>query len=796
MKGHNHKRTAIEGNGKADSIAMASTPRPVKVQDYLRVLYRGRWIIITSFVSVVVLTLYLTFTSEPVYEASAKLILEEQSGVSESLFDFSTIMKKETLINNQVEILKSRTLADYVIRDLQISPFAEKLRTLGNSPHDEKRKGGFLARLFLGHGSSDNDKPQYEKFDSLVESLRERIHVIPIRNTDIIEIKVRAYSAFEAEYVTNAVANAYSRLNQEQTQKEIRQVKVFLENQLKQYEQALSSSEEALKNYKEHAKVISLPQETEELVRKAAEFETLYNSAKTDMEAAAQRLDYIDNQLNSRHLNFDVEAISSRPYLDELKKQIAEKEAEQASYVAQLVELGVYEANKERIKQEFEVPVEALKNKFKQEVAKIAAAEFVDPAQLAGSLFGSKIEVETELHALRPKVDALKKLVDEYNIELNSLPDKSLKLARLMRSAQVDEKIYIMLQEKYQESRITEVGQLGNVRIIDPAKQPEFPVKPNKKLNFFLSIIIGLGLGVTIAFVMEYMDDSMRTIEDVEALGLPLIVTIPYIKPEQSNGVLGRFGVLDDKEAEAINERLVSHLRAKSPISEAYRTLRTNILFSIPDNPKHVIMVTSSGPKEGKSTSVSNLAITFSQMGTKTLLIDADLRRPMVHKLFNIDKQEGLTNVLVGRASLAATVHKVDELPNLDILTCGVIPPNPSELLGCIQMKRLLQRAKEKYGIILIDTPPVIAVTDPSVLSPIVDGVILVIRSGITQREAAVRAIEQLRRVEAPLLGVLLNDLKVNDMYGSYYYYYYYYYEGDGEHKKKKSKIHSSYKPM
>ncbi len=776
------KNFSYNGNGKPEWGNFLPNERQIRLRDYIRVFYRGRYAIGISFAVVFLLSLLFTLTSQPVYEASAKLILEEQSGVGESLFDFTSMMKKETMINNQVEILKSRTLAKYVISDLRSSNVADKLQILGNTPEKDGKNGGFFHRLF----SAEKEEAQPESvFDLVVESLRENIRVIPIRNTDVIEIKVRAHSPFEAAYITNAVADAYRRLNQEQSQKEVRQVKNFLKEQLEKYEQDLAHSEEALKNYKERAKVIALPQETEELVQKSAEFESLYNAAKTDMEAAKKRLEYIDRQLSQQHVDVDIGAISSQPYLDELKRQIGEKEAERAKYVAQLVDLGAYEENKDQVKQEFEVPIEALKQKFTQEVAKVAAAEFVDPMRVAGDLLSSKITAETEFQSLQPKVEAFRKLVDEYDTELEALPQKSLTLARLMRTAQVDEKIYIMLQEKYQESRITEVGQLGNVRIIDQAIPPKSPVSPKTKLNLFLGLLIGLGLGTGLAFMMEYMDSSLRTAEDVENLGLPLLITIPSIKPVQSNGVLGRFTSFEDKEAEAINERLVCHLKAKSPIAEAYRTMRTNILFSAPENPKHVIMITSSGPKEGKSTSVSNLAITFSQMGTKTLLIDGDLRRPMVHKLFNIEKSVGLTNVLVGKTSLAETVRQIDELPNLDILTCGIIPPNPSELLGSVKMKNLLSHARNEYGMIFIDTPPIIAVTDPSVLSPLVDGVVLVIRSGVTQREAVVRAIDQLRRVEAPMLGILLNDLRVGDMYGSYYYYYYYYYDSDGDKKKK-----------
>ncbi len=611
-------------------------------------------------------------------------------------------------------------------------------------------------------------------FDLVAENLRKHLSVTPIRNTDMIEIKVTAPSPFEAAYVTNAVAKAYKEMNKAQSQSEVRQVKNFIEEQLTKMREELALSEENLKAYQQQAKVVALDRETEELVRKIAEFETVYNEAVTELEVQKHRLTYINQQLAERNVNFDVETISTQPYLAELKKQIAEKEAGLASYMASMIEIGAFEQNKSEV-QLRERQVEALKKKFKEEIAKIAAGEFMDPAQLAETLFSSKIEVETEIQSLIPRVEALQGILARYNRELELLPQKSLTLARLLRAAQVDEKIYLMLQEKYQESRITEVGQIGNVRIIDPAKEPKKPVAPRTKLNLILGLVVGLGLGMGIAFAIEYLDNSVRTMEDVERIGMTVMASIPYIKAEPTTGVFAKDGNGNgDPEVRSINERLVTQLKPRSPISEAYRTLRTNILFSSPGLPKKAFLVTSSGPREGKSTTVANLAITFAQMGNQTLLIDADLRKPIQHRLFGLEKSAGLTNILVGRAELDESIKIVEVLPALHVLSCGVIPPNPAELLGSEPMARLLERARERYSIVLIDSPPTLAVTDASILSPMVDGVLLIIRSGDTAREAAIRAHEQLKRVGAPVLGAILNGIAAEHVYGSYYQHYYY----------------------
>ena len=769
--------------------------RQVTLKDYVRVLYRGRWLIVISFFAVVLSTAYFTFTTEPIYEAAAKIMIEEEGGVGESLFEISSFMKKETMINNQVEILKSRSLAEKVIEKFQNSEYADKLRILGNLPENGKRRVNPLgtARSWLsGLFKSKSDTLEEESgpsFDDFVENLRNSISISPIRNTDMIDIKVTALSPFEAAYVTNEVASAYKELNQTQSQAEVRQVKTFLQDQLDLYREQLSESELALKDYKENSKVVALDEETQELVRKLAEFEKLYNEAITEFQSNQKRLLYIDEQLEKSKTNFDVESISSTPYLGELKRQIAEKEAYYAKVVASLVEGGARDQNSRSQIELIEKQIEALKDKFKAQVTKFAAADFLNPVQVSENLFTSKIAVETELQSLKPRVLALKVIVDDYNAQLESLPEKSLRLARLVRNAQSAEKIFIMLQEKFQEARISEVGQLGNVRIIDNAKEPKYPVKPKKKLNLILAILVGLGLGVGIAFVLEYMDNSVRTIEDIEDLGLSIMGSVPVIKPEQGNGLLKRRDAGQDDETKQIEARLVTHYRPKSPLSEAYRTLRTNIQFSKTDEQVKTILVTSSAPKEGKSTTVANLAITMAQMGLRTVLIDTDLRRPVIHKLFNLDRRIGITNVLVGNTSLEEAIQQTS-IDNLNILTCGTLPPNPSELLGSDRMKEHLRELKNRFDIILLDSPPVIAVTDAAVLAPLVDGVLLVVNSGGTQREALIRASELLAHVDARVLGVLLNNIQVNQVYGSYYYYYYYhyYYGQDGGRKKKRRK--------
>ncbi|MFQ5707296.1 MAG: GumC family protein [bacterium] len=768
----------------------------ISLNDIMRTLYRGRKIIAATFFSVVLLTGIYTFTADPVYEASAKLIIKDESGMQDAILGISNLgfSQKDIMINNQVEILKSRTLAENVINKLMKSEQADQLEILGVNQDGDENSRGILAsfsRLLetfgkILSGDSNQQKTQEELFDETVEELQDRIHVVPIRDTDMIDIRVTAYTPNEASFIANTLTKSFLDKSQLESQEEVRQVKNFLAEQLSIVKNKLVESEEKLKKYKEKEKVVALPEETQELVQKLAEFEGLYNEALTEFNSAKKRLTYIDEQLAQNRQNFDIETISMSPYLEELKKKMAEIEGARAVFVASLVNKGVYDANSPQIKQ-YDDQISELKDRFKTEVTKMASVDILDPVKLSESLVTRKIEIEADIESLKPKVSSLKKIVDDYNAQLETLPDVSLKLARLERSAKVDEKIYLMMQEKFEESRITEVGQLGNARIIDPAKAPKDPIKPRKKLNMVLAVFMGLGLGIGITFVLDFMDNSVHSMEELERQGIPVLGSIPVIRDMDNKLKKKRNGTVDPETAKIsrLESRMISHFAPKSPISEAYRTFRTNVQYSKADKPLKSILLTSPGPGEGKSTSIANLAITLAQQGSRVLLVDSDLRRPILHNIFKVDKSNGLSNRLVGRISTSEAIRKT-YVENLYLMPCGTLPPNPSELLGSVAMKDLIGELNSRFDVILLDSPPVIAVTDPAVLSAMVDGVVIIVMAGQTHREAAQRAFTLLKNVNSHVLGALLNGVQVENIYGSYYYYYHYHYYGkDGEKSRK-----------
>ncbi|MFQ5648571.1 MAG: GumC family protein [bacterium] len=730
------------------------------IHDYLAMLYRGRWIILSTFVGLMTVIVYYTFTRTPIYQASTTIMIDEKSGMGQALFELGGYSSRQTLINNQVEILKSRSLAQAVIERLLQSPHRDSLQILDN----------------LGAERTMQD---------VVDAFQGSIIVTPIRNTDLIAIKAMAPSPFEASYLARSIARAYQEKDQAFSQGEISQVVDFLVEQLDRKEKELKASEEALKTFLEREKIASLSEEASQIVEQGAEFESLYRGALIDEEVSHKRLEFLKSQLGKSKETLEEEiARVSSPLVLKLRKEIAEMERTVAVYLSQGVGESDPQVRRERRK------LKAIKDRLTQETRKLIVDGLSsdDPLADAQDLLLQIIETEIELESVKARADGLKRVVRSYGEKLESLPDKHVQLARLERSRKVDENLYMMMREKFEESRITQAGQIGKVRILDDPVMPTAPISPKKRLNMILGIFVSLGLGVGLTFLREYLDITVRRIEDIEALGMPVLAAIPEINtPARDNYSLPPNGRTNGKAADA-RIRLVTHFKPKSPVSEAYRTLRTNLQFSDAKRQLRSILVTSPGPGEGKSTTAANLAIAISLQGTRTIIVDADLRRPVTHRIFGLEKSRGLTNVLVGNLSLEEAVQP-SQIQNLDILTSGILPPNPAELMGSERMADLIRNVKSKYEIVLFDSPPLIAVTDAAVLSKQVDGVLLVVNSGQTHRDALIRGVELLQNVNARILGVLLNGVSRENTYGSYYYYYYYhyyYYYGEGGDKKKR----------
>ncbi len=387
-------------------------------------------------------------------------------------------------------------------------------------------------------------------------------------------------------------------------------------------------------------------------------------------------------------------------------------------------------------------------------------------------------------NSLRNALVSVDTRLAEFGAQLQRIPQKGLQQARLDRQKRSLEEVYNQLQTRLKEAEIAQAVELGDVQMSDIAVFPREPIRPRKLRSLLLSILLGLTLGLGLAAARDYLDETVHTREDLSKLtGLPVLGLIPRIRGSL-NGNGSRAGFM--KRDKPVQERLVTRDDVSNPVSEAYRAFRTNITFLDLEKPAKVLVFTSPGPSEGKSTSAANLAITLAQQGTKAVLLDCDLRRGIVHRVFGVEKLPGLTNIALGEVTLEEAVRTVEigEGRSLDFLPTGTLPPNPSELLGSSKMAAIVEQLREKYEQVIIDSPPLNVVTDAAVLGTLADGVILIARAGATERGALKFARDQLQAVQAPVSGVVLNDVDFQgrDRYygtGSGYRYYYRYYRQD-----------------
>ncbi|MCK4852234.1 MAG: polysaccharide biosynthesis tyrosine autokinase [Candidatus Omnitrophica bacterium] len=384
-------------------------------------------------------------------------------------------------------------------------------------------------------------------------------------------------------------------------------------------------------------------------------------------------------------------------------------------------------------------------------------------------------EKHPEMIGIRSEIASVERSIEAEKEKELDTKDKEIKYNMLKRDVDTSREMYRALLKRIRETEVTSGLKITNIRVIDKATVPKSPVRPKKKMGLLIALFVGLMGGGGLAFLFEGLDQSVKTPEDIKRhLDLPALAAIAMPKEEEDKDVKPEF---------------MAFKKPHSTISESYRSLRTSIMFTAVEHRRKTLLLTSSGPKEGKTTSAINLAVVMAQTGERTILLDADLRQPRIEKTFGLKTEHGLTEVLAGTEALDTVIRGTD-IENLDIITCGTIPPNPSELLGSKKMDELLEQLARKYDRIVIDSPPVLAVTDAVVLSGKVDGTIVVVKAGETNRNAVLKTKEILGSVGASnLIGVILNMVETGKAGGHYYYYHYYGKYGKYGAKRKKDKL-------
>ncbi|GFE58651.1 polysaccharide biosynthesis tyrosine autokinase [Geobacter sp. AOG1] len=760
-------------------------PQEVHLSDYINVIMRRRRTFLVAFCAVFIGVALYTFAMRPIYEATATLYVKDDKAKSGVLGELS-LLASNNPIDAEIEILKSRTIAEQVVRRLHLDWRVEdaapelshkvlEFATTAKRPSctvtltgpdsytvkdaDGKAvgsgKSGVLFQsprltLLVQVKGKEGDSFQLSQlnFNGTVAGLRSGIKATEVgKKTNIIRIAYSNTDPALARDIVNTLVQSY--LDQSiafKTEEASRTVN-FVEEQLTGIKDELGKAESDLQQYKSSAGVVQLDTEAQALINKFSDVE----KERAGISIQKKQLEFALASLKesmSRGRTYSPAVLKDDPLVAGMASRLAELEVQKRAL------LEDYTKDHPAVK--------TVQGQIDELLRKIQAT------------------YETGLKNLtRQESDVTRRLAG-YEGTLRQLPAAERDLARYMRLAKVNADIYTFLLQKHEEARIAKASTISNINIVDPAIAPDLPIKPQKKKNLLLGLLVGCMLGVGLAFFQEYLDDTIKEAEEAKRiLGFAHLGTIPHI------------GKVDAESTGT--EAIVSHTDPRSSVAEAFRSLRTGIHFSAINRDKRVLVITSSFPGEGKSTVSANLAITIAQTGTRVLLIDCDMRRSSLHDKLRVEKIPGLSEVLAKDTPFAAAVHTT-EIPNLHLLAAGTTPPNPSELLGSVAMRDLLDALREEYDQIVIDAPPVLAVTDAPVLTTLADMVLVVLETGRIPAKAAIRMRELLGAVQAPVAGLVINDKTGRGMaYGGYYGYKYGYgygygYYGDDEKAPAKAK--------
>jgi capsular exopolysaccharide synthesis family protein len=736
---------------------MNTDEQQIDIRNYLQVMMKRRWTIISVFTVIFVSVFIYTLTATPVYQSTVRLVIEKENPNVVSIQEVMSVDASTTdYYITQYKIIESRTIAREVINRLHLAnseefnPKPQKTMLSNIKQRIKEIKTSIQMTILSIFRTGKQEKPiDIKDSDAqLVSAFLNRINVTPIRNSRLVDLHFMARDPELAALAVNTLADVYIEKKLETKLKAVKNAVLWLHERVDEERQKVEVAERKLLEYKEKKgiftdfssdvekitaqKLAKLNAQVIDAEAHRVEAETRYKQALA-LKKNPDMLDSIPEVL-SNDLIREIKQMEVNLYkrISELSKKYGKNHPKMIAVQSEIDSLN------ERKHKEIQRVINSLRNEYQVALAK----------------------EKTLLQALSKQ--------KKESMELNQ---KSIQYGVLQREAESARHMYELLIRRFKETSLTEDMKTGNVRIVDPAEIPKYPIRPRKKLNVFLGIVFGLFMGVAVAFTFEFLDNTLKSPEDIRNY-----LNIPYLGPVPS---------FDIEREDINNPELITQYSPKSTASESYRGIRTSLLFSSADSPPKIILVTSAGPSEGKTLTSTNLAITMAQAGSRVVIVDCDMRKPKVHKMFGIGRDKGMSSVLVSNEleNVLQDVIIHSEIPNLDVIPCGPIPPNPSEIIGSQKMNRIMEKLQEKYDRIIVDSPPITAVTDSAVLARFVDGVMLVVHAGVTPRQVVKTGLEQVQGVDANVLGAVLNDVDTGKESYYYYQYYYYYYGEDGEKK-------------
>jgi len=723
----------------------ANEIQEIDLRKYLDIIFRRRWSIISITVIAVSIALLISFTMRPRYTARGMVMIEKEPNILsfEDIFQIETF--RDDYFQTQYKLLQSRSLAERTIEKLNLWTREE-----------------FSGKAQVSAAELKN--PVFKQ--KVIDRFLSRLEVKPVRMTRLVEVNFTSYDPNLASDCVNALFDSFVDMNIEAKSEATEQANEFLTQQINELKKEISQKEQELQRYGQEKDIVILSDKETTIIEKLGEI----NKALTEAQIDRVRKEAYYNEIKNASPDFIPEAMNN-PLIQRLREDYIKLSRE---YSKMQEKFQPDYPEMQRLKAELETARDMLKNET-ESLIKAAYSEYQAALKKEKSLqelFDGQKEAAFKMNSSAILYNSLKIEIENRKNLLESL---------LKRQSETG------LTARLKGLRTS------NIRIIDRADIPIRPSSPKKFRNLLLALFLGLFGGVGVALGLEYLDNTVKSVEDVERYTkLPTLGVVPafngqargygyyYAYRAQEEGKKKKNEASDRQEAKPENIELIVHQAPESAFAENYRSLRTALLLSGPQGHLKKIQVTSPLQGEGKSSTISNLAVSLAQMGRTVLLIDADLRRPRQHRLFNLKNHLGLTNYLALDLPLEVLV-KETMVPNLFLINSGPIPPNPAELLSSEKMSSLLEEMASRYDFVLIDTPPVLAVTDAQILGKMVDGLVLVVQAEGTPREALIQTRELLDLLKIKTLGVVVNYFNLDNRgyyYRRYYRHYYKEYKG------------------
>lgn len=762
--------------------------KEIDLLEYWRIILKRKWILITFTALLVTFVGIFSYTATPMYRATASIMIEEPSqgafNLQEVLGRTYTYDYMGTYFNTQLRLLQSRSLAERVAKKMNLASRPELQSRRAPRPNLISYVKRIVSLSWLiprkkapaadDGGAEGGKAPGPSKPLPNVNAMYwgyvlGGLGVSPVPETRIVYVsKSSPYPALAAD-VINTLVEEFIDYSVETRYEATQQASEFLSDQIARLRDELAARERELQRYGEEKKLLFLSDKESSVVSKYSDVNSAYTAAQIDRinkealwrELRELRIDSLPPSINN-------------PIIQNLK----------AAYM--------------QAKSEYD------------EKSQIWGPDYPGMIQLKTRLEGARATLESELgkavdaaesdyRAAQKTENSLGGLLETQRTDVVKMNNNAILYNNLRVDVENKRILLNTLTAKQNETLVSaRLGGLrsSNIRIIDKALVPGGPYSPNTRRSLMMAVLLGVIGGLFLIFLMEFLDNTVKGPDDVEKLvGLPSLGVIPFLTPEATKKKYGskRYGYSyrsdygstygeagsekgDQGPAEQRHIELINHHYPKFSISEDYRTVRTSILFSRADDAPKVIGFTSAMPQEGKTSTVSNLAVAFAQLEGRVLVIDGDLRKPRMHKVFNARNTVGLAGYLTGKVGLEEIIQKTS-IDRIWLIPSGPHPPNPSELLNSKRMRELVGLVREKFDIVLIDAPPALAVIDPVIISSLADATVFIIRSGKTTRKALVRAVGEVRKSKADIVGVVFNEVRLGGEGGRSAQYYHYYYQ-------------------